>query len=136
MKVTRVAHVSLNVEGNLDDTRRFYRDVLNIGDVPRPDIPGVTGHWHLGQVAADRAIAGEDPRRARAGASEVELEPTVVGGAAHQGIGLAFEGGEGWAGREPRLRPQEGALDLTRPGLCTPLFPVIRAATRDQQSLA
>lgn len=46
MKVTRVAHVSVNVETNLDDTRRFYRDVLGLGDVPRPDIPGVGGHWH------------------------------------------------------------------------------------------
>jgi len=46
MKVTKVAHVSLNVQGNLDETRRFYHEVLGLGDVPRPDIPGVAGHWH------------------------------------------------------------------------------------------
>ena len=46
MKVTRVGHVSVNVEGDLDATRRFYAEVLGLGDVPRPEIPGVGGHWH------------------------------------------------------------------------------------------
>jgi catechol 2,3-dioxygenase-like lactoylglutathione lyase family enzyme len=46
MKVTRVAHVSVNVEGNLDATRAFYRDVFGLEDQPRPEIPGVGGHWH------------------------------------------------------------------------------------------
>jgi catechol 2,3-dioxygenase-like lactoylglutathione lyase family enzyme len=46
MKVTRVAHVSVNVLGDLDETRSFYRDVLGLGDRPRPAIQGVEGHWH------------------------------------------------------------------------------------------
>jgi len=46
VKVTRVGHVSVNVEGDLDATRRFYADVLGLGDVTRPEIPGVGGHWH------------------------------------------------------------------------------------------
>jgi catechol 2,3-dioxygenase-like lactoylglutathione lyase family enzyme len=25
----------------------FYRDVLGLGDLPRPDIPGIPGHWHI-----------------------------------------------------------------------------------------
>ena len=46
MRVTRIAHVSVNVEGSLDDTRRFYAELLGLGDLTRPDIPGVDGHWH------------------------------------------------------------------------------------------
>ena len=67
MRVTRVGHVSVNVEGSLDETRRFYADVLGLGDVPRPDIPGVAGHWHgiedveLHLVDAPAAGRGIDP---------------------------------------------------------------------------
>jgi catechol 2,3-dioxygenase-like lactoylglutathione lyase family enzyme len=46
MKVTRIGHVSVNVEGALDETQRFYTEVLGLGDRDRPDIPGVAGHWH------------------------------------------------------------------------------------------
>ena len=45
MRVTRVAHVSVNVRGRLDDTSRFYRELLGLGSIPRPDIPGVDGTW-------------------------------------------------------------------------------------------
>lgn len=38
-------HVSMNVEGRLDEVRRFYRDVLGLADDVRPVIPGVEGHW-------------------------------------------------------------------------------------------
>jgi len=67
MRVTRVAHVSVNVEGSLEETRRFYSDVLGLGDLDRPDIPGVGGHWHgLGEaelhlVDAPSAGLGIDP---------------------------------------------------------------------------
>jgi catechol 2,3-dioxygenase-like lactoylglutathione lyase family enzyme len=52
MKITRVLHVSVNVNGtDLDPLVGFYRDVLGLGDQPRPDIPGVPGHWHrIGDV--------------------------------------------------------------------------------------
>ena len=47
MKVTRFHHVSVNTNGvALDDLVTFYRDVLGLDDKPRPDIPGVPGHWH------------------------------------------------------------------------------------------
>jgi catechol 2,3-dioxygenase-like lactoylglutathione lyase family enzyme len=47
MKVTRFHHVSINTNGTaLEDLVRFYRDVLDLGDRPRPEIPGVPGHWH------------------------------------------------------------------------------------------
>jgi catechol 2,3-dioxygenase-like lactoylglutathione lyase family enzyme len=46
VKVTRIAHVSVNVEGSLIETRRFYTDVLGLDDLPRPEIPGVGGSWH------------------------------------------------------------------------------------------
>ena len=45
MKVTRVAHVSVNVEGHLDATRDFYRDLFGLADQPRPEM-GIEGHWH------------------------------------------------------------------------------------------
>jgi catechol 2,3-dioxygenase-like lactoylglutathione lyase family enzyme len=60
--------VSVNVEGHLDETRRFYREVLGLGDEARPDIPGVGGHWHtlgdaqLHLVDAQHAGHGIDPR--------------------------------------------------------------------------
>jgi catechol 2,3-dioxygenase-like lactoylglutathione lyase family enzyme len=48
MKVTRFHHVSVNSNGTpLDDMVTFYRDVLGLGDKPRPEIPGVPGHWHV-----------------------------------------------------------------------------------------
>jgi glyoxylase I family protein len=51
MKVTRIGHVSMNVEGDLDATRAFYAGLLGLGDVARPEIPGVGGHWHaLGEA--------------------------------------------------------------------------------------
>ncbi len=45
MKVVRVNHVSVNCHGHLDETRRFYADLLGLPDAARPDIPGVDGHW-------------------------------------------------------------------------------------------
>jgi catechol 2,3-dioxygenase-like lactoylglutathione lyase family enzyme len=48
MKVTRFHHVSVNSnETPVADMVAFYRDVLGLTDAPRPDIPGVPGHWHV-----------------------------------------------------------------------------------------
>jgi catechol 2,3-dioxygenase-like lactoylglutathione lyase family enzyme len=47
MKVTRFHHVSVNcLDATLDDMVAFYGGLLELDDVPRPDIPGVGGHWH------------------------------------------------------------------------------------------
>jgi lactoylglutathione lyase/glyoxylase I family protein len=47
MKVTRFHHVSVNChDASLDDMVAFYGGVLELGDAPRPEIPGVGGHWH------------------------------------------------------------------------------------------
>lgn len=47
MKVTRFHHVSVNTNGSpLDEMVGFYRDVFGLGDQPRPEIPGIPGHWH------------------------------------------------------------------------------------------
>lgn len=47
MQVTRFHHVSVNSRGtSLADMVAFYRDVLGLGDKPRPEIPGIDGHWH------------------------------------------------------------------------------------------
>ncbi len=62
MKVTRVAHVSLNVEGNLEETKAFYNDLFELEDhTGRPEIPGVPGHWqHIGPV--ELHLVGAAPR--------------------------------------------------------------------------
>ena len=47
MKVTRFHHVSVNTNGTpVDEVVDFYRSVLGLGDQPRPDMPGIPGHWH------------------------------------------------------------------------------------------
>ena len=45
MRVTRVAHVSGNVEGALDATAAFYTEILGLHTIARPEIPGVDGRW-------------------------------------------------------------------------------------------
>ena len=48
MKVTRFQHVSVNANGTpLDEMVAFYGALLGLGDKPRPEIPGVPGHWHI-----------------------------------------------------------------------------------------
>ncbi len=68
MKVTRFHHVSVNTNGtSVDEMVAFYHDVLGLGDKPRPEIPGVEGHWHavgdqeLHLVGAPAAGTGIDP---------------------------------------------------------------------------
>ena len=68
MKVTRFHHVSVNSNGTPIDTMvGFYRNVLGLGDQPRPDIPGIDGHWHtvgdqeLHLVGAPPSGPGIDP---------------------------------------------------------------------------
>lgn len=47
MKVTRFHHVSVNSNGApFDELVAFYQDVLGLGDEPRPEVPGIPGHWH------------------------------------------------------------------------------------------
>ena len=66
MKVTRVAHISVNVEAALAETRHFYTEVLGLEDRPRPEMR-VAGHWFgLGEselhlVDARCAGSGIDP---------------------------------------------------------------------------
>lgn len=45
MKVTRILHVSVNATGALEETRRFYSDVLGLEPRERPNIPHISGHW-------------------------------------------------------------------------------------------
>ena len=65
MKIVRVQHVSVNCHGRLDATRRFYSDLFELPDLPRPEIPGVDGVWlGLGDVQlhlVDAAQSGELP---------------------------------------------------------------------------
>jgi catechol 2,3-dioxygenase-like lactoylglutathione lyase family enzyme len=44
MRVTRILHHSVNVEGRLAECEDFYRR-LSLPDLPRPEIAGVGGRW-------------------------------------------------------------------------------------------
>jgi catechol 2,3-dioxygenase-like lactoylglutathione lyase family enzyme len=47
VKVTRFHHVSVNChDAPLDDMVEFYGGLFGLDDRPRPEIPGVGGHWH------------------------------------------------------------------------------------------
>ena len=47
MKVTRFHHVSVNChDAPLLDMVEFYGGFFGLADQPRPEIPGVDGHWH------------------------------------------------------------------------------------------
>ena len=62
MKVTRFHHVSVNChDASLDDMVAFYGGLLGLADVPRPDIPGVAGHWH-GVGDQQLHLVGAPPR--------------------------------------------------------------------------
>lgn len=67
MQVTRILHASVNVTGQLDEARRFYRSLFAMPDAERPDIPGIPGHWfavddaQLHLVAFPAVGAGIDP---------------------------------------------------------------------------
>ncbi|MHB8219866.1 MAG: VOC family protein [Acidimicrobiales bacterium] len=68
MRVTRFHHVSVNARGTtLEELAGFYRDVLGLPDLFRPEIPGVPGHWHgvgdqqLHLVGAPASGSGIDP---------------------------------------------------------------------------
>ncbi len=65
MRVTRILHHSVNVEGQLPETAEFY-ERLGLGSLPRPDIPGVGGRWLAAgdaQVHLVDAPAGPAPIR-------------------------------------------------------------------------
>jgi catechol 2,3-dioxygenase-like lactoylglutathione lyase family enzyme len=45
VRVTRILHHSVNVQGRLGDASSFYLSVLGLPGEARPDIPGVDGRW-------------------------------------------------------------------------------------------
>lgn len=68
MRVTRLHHVAVNTNGtDLEQMSAFYSEVLGLADEPRPDIPGIPGHWHrlgdqqLHLVGAPPLGSGPDP---------------------------------------------------------------------------
>jgi catechol 2,3-dioxygenase-like lactoylglutathione lyase family enzyme len=66
MRLTRILHHSVNVEGGLADAEDFYRRLLSLDDLSRPEIPGVDGHWFAigdAQVHLVDAPAGSGPIR-------------------------------------------------------------------------
>lgn len=62
MKVTRFHHVSVNTNGvAVDEVVDFYRSVLGLADQPRPEMPGIPGHWHA-VGTQELHIVGAPPR--------------------------------------------------------------------------
>ena len=60
MNITRVLHASVNTAGAIDETERFYRDVLGLEPIWRPEIPGVPGQW-FGVGATQLHLVGREP---------------------------------------------------------------------------
>jgi lactoylglutathione lyase len=68
VRVTRVQHVSVNVEHDLDASVAFYTDVLGLERASRPEIPGVGGAWFSvddAQLHLVDAAPGDAPIRPR-----------------------------------------------------------------------
>jgi catechol 2,3-dioxygenase-like lactoylglutathione lyase family enzyme len=65
VKIVRVQHVSVNCQGRLEATRRFYSELFELPELPRPEIPGVGGTWlGLGDAQlhlVDAAPSGDLP---------------------------------------------------------------------------
>jgi glyoxylase I family protein len=69
VRVTGFHHVSVNTNGAaLDEVVDFYRHVLGLDDEPRPDIPGILGHWH--------AVAGQQLHIVGAPSNGAGIDPT------------------------------------------------------------
>jgi catechol 2,3-dioxygenase-like lactoylglutathione lyase family enzyme len=77
VKITRILHVSVNVLDRLDESRAFYRDLLELPSTPRPEIPGVDGHWFR--------IGGTELHLVDAPIPDVGIAPT----AQHWCVGVA-----------------------------------------------
>lgn len=66
MRVTRILHHSVNIEGSLGPSVEFYRSLFGLEDANRPEIPGVGGHWFRvgdAQIHLVDAPEGEDTIR-------------------------------------------------------------------------
>ena len=68
MKITRVLHVSINVEGRLGASSEFFARALQAAPTERPLIPGIDGAWFaVGDVqlhlvdAPSRGAGAVDP---------------------------------------------------------------------------
>ena len=103
MKITRILHHSVNVEGDLDECVEFYRR-LSLTDTPRPTIPGVAGHWFTveSSAGAPRRCAG------RPGGHPPDRAPRLLRGrgprcgvAEIEGAGIPFV--RGWQGEVEQI---------------------------------
>lgn len=84
MNVTRILHSSVNVAGRLEESERFYAELLGLAPLARPEIPGVAGRWlevgtaqvHL--VDAPMAGHGIDPTGPHVCLGVTDLEAAVA----------------------------------------------------------
>jgi len=54
MRVTRILHAAVNVDGRFPETRDFYSSVLELSSTPRPDF-GFPGEWLVVGDSEDRS---------------------------------------------------------------------------------
>lgn len=98
MKITRILHHSVNVEGDLNESVEFYRR-LSLTDTPRPTIPGVAGHWFAvegAQVHLVDAPAGQAAIRPTGPHVCFGVEDLAAAVAEIEGAGIPFV--QGWQG--------------------------------------
>ena len=116
MALVGVHHVSLNV-GDAEKAVRFYREVLGLEQIPRPDF-GFPGYWlrsggqeiHLIQVADHRAPDGQHF------AFRVEELDRVVAQIRSHGVEVSDPFPVPGAGRQSFLRDPSGNLiELNQP---------------------
>ncbi len=104
VKVTRILHHSVNVEGDLDECVEFYRR-LSLTDTPRPAIPGVAGHWFAveqAQVHLVDAPAGRRRHPARPGPTSASASRTSDAAVAElEDAGIPFV--RGWQGEVEQI---------------------------------
>jgi catechol 2,3-dioxygenase-like lactoylglutathione lyase family enzyme len=103
VKVTRILHHSVNVEGDLDECVAFYRR-LSLTDLSRPTIPGVDGHWFAverAQVHLVDAPAGNAAIRPTGPHVCFGVEDLGAAVAELESAGIPFV--EGWQGEVQQI---------------------------------
>ncbi len=64
MKVTGFSHASVNVHGVVEETLKFYREFMGLGELERPANLRIPGAWLQAGEAQIHLIGAEDDGRA------------------------------------------------------------------------
>ena len=96
MHVTRLLHVSVNVDGALATTDAFYRDLFGLQPEARPEIPGVGGRWFgVGTTELHLVDAAPGPGPIRPTGNHFCVAVADIDGAIHEldARGIRYERG-------------------------------------------